>query len=121
MFRAPLLAVLSALVLAAPAGAETTIVPDTFGDAPPAGCAQGHAAATCSLRQAVNDAQDGDTIQLLEGTYTLALDQLLVSDDVAFIGAGPSGTTIEQNTPGLRCTVALTEGTRWHPSSWHPS
>jgi hypothetical protein len=102
MFRAPLLAVLAVLVLAAPAGAATTIVPDTFGDALPADCTQGHAAGTCSLRQAVSDAQDGDTIQLLEGTYTLALDQLLVGDDVALIGAGPSGTTIEQHTPGKR-------------------
>src|SRR5215211_4591494 len=102
MSRAPLLATLISLALAAPAGAATTIVPDTFGDQLPADCAPGHAAGTCSLREAVNAVADGDRIQLGEGTYTLALNQLLVSDDVALIGAGPTATTIEQHTPGKR-------------------
>lgn len=102
MSRAPLLAVVTTLALAAPAGAATTIVPDTFDDQLPAACAPGHPAGTCSLRQAVNSAQDGDRIQLAEGTYRLELDQLLATTDVSIIGAGPGATTIVQQAPGKR-------------------
>jgi CSLREA domain-containing protein len=102
MSRAPLLAVLSILALAAPAGAATTIVPDTFDDQLPADCSAGHPAGTCSLREAVTEAQDGDRIQLAEGTYALQLNELLVDQDVTFVGAGPSKTIIQQHATGKR-------------------
>ena len=100
MSRVPLLAVLTAVALAAPAGAATTIVPDNFGDQLPGDCTSGHAAGTCSLRQAVNAAQDGDRIELAAGTYALALDQLLVTTDVTIEGEGPAATIIEQQATG---------------------
>src|SRR5436190_4666569 len=102
MSRAPLLAILAFAALAAPAGAATTFVPDTFGDQLPASCSAGHPAGTCSLRQAVAQAQNGDTIQLAQGTYTLLLDQLLVGHDLAFVGAGAGQTLIEQHATGKR-------------------
>src|SRR5689334_24549812 len=96
MSRAPLLVLVSFFAVTGPAAAATTFVPDTYGDQLPADCSPGHGAGACSLRQAVNEAKDGDTIQLGEGTYTLLLDQLLVTHDVTFIGAGPAKTTIQQ-------------------------
>ena len=102
MSRAPLLVLLSFFALTGTAGAATTFVPDTYGDQLPADCSPGHGAGACSLREAVNEAQDGDTIQLGEGTYALLLDQLLVTHDVTFVGAGAAKTMIQQQATGKR-------------------
>src|SRR3954452_21023849 len=103
MLRPAALAILATLLLSAPAGAATTIVPDRLDD-PPAGtdCSPGHAAGTCSLRKAVVTATDGDTVALGAGTYELASGELLVANDVSIAGAGPGATTIKQTTAKAR-------------------
>ncbi|MBS1676695.1 MAG: hypothetical protein JST08_04835 [Actinobacteria bacterium] len=83
---------------AASAGAATTFTPNTFKD--PGGatqCTPPLAAEGCSLRGAIADAQNGDTVQLGAGTYKLgAAGELVLIKKITIVGAGPGQTTIEQ-------------------------
>jgi hypothetical protein len=91
--------------------AATTITPDTFADVDNFDCADGHVAGVCSLRGAVirADAESGDTIQLLAGTYTLSRlpdgdtqdrGDLEVQSTMTIKGAGATQTTITSLDPG---------------------
>src|SRR5437667_2622861 len=52
-----------------------------------------------TLRQALADAVDGDTIDAtgLSGTITLTTGQLLVSNSVTILGPGPANLTVDAN------------------------
>ncbi|MDX6659093.1 MAG: hypothetical protein QOH62_3886 [Solirubrobacteraceae bacterium] len=104
MLRTPVLLILAALVLASPAAAATTIVPDRFDDPLPVGtsCAPGHPTGTCTLRAAVAAGANGDTVALAAGEYALEQGQLQVTTDITITGSGPAATTIRQLTVGKR-------------------
>jgi hypothetical protein len=53
----------------------------------------------CSLRGAVAATNNGDTVQLSTGTYTLALNELHPVKTITIAGAGPGATTIRQTGP----------------------
>jgi CSLREA domain-containing protein len=65
-------------------------------------------AATCTLRQAINDAASGDAIDFAAGvtTITLTSDELLINKNLTVNGPGASGLTVQrstaQNTPDFR-------------------
>jgi CSLREA domain-containing protein len=65
-------------------------------------------AATCTLRQAINDAASGDTIDFAASitAITLTSDQLLIDKNLTVNGPGASGLTVQrstaQNTPDFR-------------------
>lgn len=86
------------LALGAGAAQATIYEPNRFGDpliggtsctppAPPEGC---------SLRGAIIAAEQGDTVKLAAGTYTLSFGSLDVEEKITIEGAGPTATTIEQ-------------------------
>ncbi len=50
----------------------------------------------CSLRGAFAAAQDGDTVQLAAGVYTLTFGQLTAGHSITVVGAGRAATTIRQ-------------------------
>ena len=53
----------------------------------------------CSLREAIARAEDGDTIIIPAGTYTLTLDaELGIDKDLTLTGAGPGGTIIQASS-----------------------
>jgi hypothetical protein len=95
---AAVVAVALLLVFVASAGGATTFTPDTFGD--PVGathCTPPMPAEGCSLRGAIADAQNGDTVQLAAGTYQLGAEgELVLKKNITIVGAGPGATTIEQ-------------------------
>lgn len=99
--RLPLLLTLCMLALSASvtaANAATTFVPNRFDD-PGAGgksCAPPAPVDGCSLRGAVEAAEDGDTIDLATGKYTLAQGELDIGKAIEIVGDGPAATTIQQ-------------------------
>jgi hypothetical protein len=86
------------LLGAASAQAATTFVPNRFDDPVSGGttCTPPAPANACSLRGAVAAANNGDTVQLGAGTYTLTIDELHPTKTITIAGAGPSATTIRQ-------------------------
>lgn len=86
---ATLLAVVAVLVTAGAASATTYTV-TTTADTTGGSCAPG----SCSLRQAVTAAHDGDTITVPAGTYVLSNGQLVLSAAAAINGAGPGSTVL---------------------------
>jgi hypothetical protein len=81
------------VVLAAPtvALAEVIVVNDTADPIPDNGlCAQG----TCTLREAVDQAQNDDSVSVPAGTYVLALGELSLDGDT-INGAGARSTIID--------------------------
>jgi hypothetical protein len=91
---APLLAVFVLLASAAAAQASTITV-NTTSDATPAAGECSGTAGDCSLRQAVDAAQTGDTVQLPAGDYSLTLGtDLDVTKSLTIEGDTTSDTTI---------------------------
>ena len=100
---APLFAAFILLASAAVAQA-TTIVVNTTSDAAPSGRMLRHRG-DCSLRQAVDKAQSGDTVQLGAGVYSLTLGtDIEITKSVTLEGAGVASTSIDgsQNSPATR-------------------
>jgi hypothetical protein len=94
------LCALVALICAGSASAATTFAPNRFDDPASGGtdCAPPAPPDGCSLRGAVEAAQNGDTIQLAAGTYVLSRGELRLTHEVTIAGAGPQATTIEQSS-----------------------
>src|ERR1700729_865914 len=91
---APLLAVFVLLASAAAAQASTITV-NTTSDATPAAGECSGTAGDCSLRQAVDAAQTGDTVQLPAGDYSLTLGtDIDVTKSLTIEGETTSDTTI---------------------------
>jgi hypothetical protein len=92
---APLLAILMLLAAAAVAQADTIDV-NTTSDAPasPAECSG--VADDCSLRQAIDKAQPGDSVQLGSGHYGLTLGSTIeIAKSLAIDGGGLNATSID--------------------------
>ena len=103
---------LVALSCAGSASAATTIVPNRFDDPTSGGtdCTPPEPADGCSLRGALEAAQNGDTIELAAGSYILSRRELHVTHQVTIVGAGPQATTIEQSSaPGSEDRVIHVE------------
>jgi hypothetical protein len=85
-------------VLSVACAQATTFVPNRFDDPSSGGndCTPPAPANGCSLRGALAAAQNGDTIELPAGTYTLTLGQLEISHAITIAGAGAQSTIIEQ-------------------------
>ncbi len=80
-----------ALSLATAAGAATIVVNTTTDQA------LGDCSSSCSLRDAVDTAASGDTIQIPAGHYILTLGQISFSKDLTFAGSGARTTVIDGN------------------------
>ena len=95
--RAPLLAVLLVLVSAAAAQASTIVVNTPADAAPNADECSGNPGTTdCSLRQAVDKAASGDTIQLPAGLYGVTLgSDIDISKSLTIEGDTTSDTVID--------------------------
>ena len=92
---APVLAALMLLASAAAAQAATITVNTTSDAAPTAGECSGNAG-DCSLRQAIDAAQPGDTVALGTNTYSLTLgDDIEIAKSMTLEGSGVSSTTID--------------------------
>ncbi len=89
---APLLALILLLAPAAVAKAATFTVNAFSDSADQNSCTDG---STCSLRDAVSDATDGDTIQLPAGTYSVTLGTIDISHSITIEGDTSSDTTID--------------------------
>ena len=70
--------------------ASTTIPADT---AQQADCPE------CRLRERVESAQPGDTINIATGTYTMTGRELVIDRDLTLVGAGAEVTIIQAATP----------------------
>ena len=126
----PLVAALAALglVLALPAAASADVFTvNTTLDGGDNVC-QGVTAGDCTLRDAVNDAANGDTINVPAGTYVLSAQlggELVLDANMTIVGAGARVTTISGNNTsrvfrlsnatisasGLTLTAGLDPGT----------
>ncbi|HEX5309893.1 MAG TPA: choice-of-anchor Q domain-containing protein [Solirubrobacteraceae bacterium] len=84
----------------ATAVAAVTYEPTTFEDPPIGGesCTPPAPAGGCSLRHAIEDAKAGDTVKLAAGTYSVAFGELVVSNQIAIVGAGASATIVRQTS-----------------------
>ena len=92
---APLLAALFLLASAASAEAATISVNTTSDVAPSAGECSG-SPGDCSLRQAIDAAQPGDTVALGANTYSLTLgNDIEIAKSITLQGSGVSSTTID--------------------------
>ena len=89
------------MVLPGSAAAATTFTVTTTVDTAGGSCVSG----SCSLRQAVGAASNGDTIDLPAGTYTLTNGQLHVATGVTITGVGQAATTIQGASAGQRVMV----------------
>jgi hypothetical protein len=85
------------------AGAATTWTVTSTAD--PASGASCPSASNCTLREAINDAVDGDTISVPAGHITLAQGVLQVNASITIEGAGASTTTIDANNASRVITV----------------
>jgi hypothetical protein len=90
--------------------AATTYAPNRFDDplVPAKSCAPPAPADGCSLRGAIEAAQDGDTVKLATGTYLLERGELTLGKPILLTGAGPAATTIRQT--GLARVIRGTNG-----------
>ena len=70
--------------------ASTTIPADT---ALQADCPE------CCLREQVESAQPGDTINIAAGTYTMTGGELVIDKDLTLVGAGAEVTIIQAAAP----------------------
>ena len=70
--------------------ASTTIPADT---AQQADCPE------CCLREQVESAQPGDTINIAAGTYTMTGGELVIDKDLTLVGAGAEVTIIQAVAP----------------------
>ena len=92
---APLLAAFLLLASAAAAQANIIVV-NTTSDVAPSETECSGVAADCSLRQAADKAQSGDTVQLGAGVYTLTLGaDIEIAKSVTLEGAGASTTSVD--------------------------
>jgi hypothetical protein len=102
------------IALAAPAVASADIFNvNTTADANDNVC-EGIAAGDCPLRAAVNDAANGDTINVPAGTYVLSNQfggELLVDANMTIVGAGARQTIINANLGSRVMRVAPPVGT----------
>jgi hypothetical protein len=90
--------------------AATTYAPNRFDDplVPAKSCVPPVPAEGCSLRGAIETAQDGDTVELAAGTYSLERGELVLGKPIVLAGAGPAATTIRQT--GLTRVIRGTNG-----------
>ena len=102
------------IVLAAPAVARADVFTvNTLSDANDNVC-EGVRAGDCPLRAAVNDAANGDTINVPAGTYVLSNQfggELLVDANMTIVGAGARQTIINANLGSRVMRVAPPVGT----------
>ena len=63
------------------------------------GVCEGMVVGDCTLRDAVTDAADGDTINVPDGTFVLAQPggELVLDEDITVVGAGARATTVTGN------------------------
>ncbi len=105
-FVAPVLAVFVMLASAAAAQANTVTVNTTSDAAPASGECSGNPG-DCSLRQAVDAAQPGDTLALSANTYSLTLGtDIEIDKSITIEGAGVSSTSIDGSQNSAGNTVA---------------
>jgi CSLREA domain-containing protein len=84
--------ILAALgLLAAPAVAATVTVNTTVDQA------TGSCASSCSLRDAVTTANEGDTVQIPAGHYVLTLGDIIFAKGLMIVGAGARSTVLDGN------------------------
>ncbi len=89
------LLILAALaLLAAPVSAATVTVNTT------ADLNTGSCSSTCSLRDAVATANDGDTVQVPAGHYVLTLGEIAFNKSLTIAGAGARSTILDGNGAG---------------------
>jgi CSLREA domain-containing protein len=87
--------ILAALgLLAAPVSAATVVV-NTNADLNTGSCSS-----TCSLRDAVATANDGDTVQVPAGHYVLTLGEIAFNKNLTIAGAGARSTILDGNNAG---------------------
>ena len=114
-FAAPLIAVVLLLVLAAAAHANTIVVNVTDD---PSGSATAWTAAQCSLRQAVDAASSGDTIQLADSTYSLTQGtNIEISKSLTIAGNGVDASVIDGSGNGQVADLADRRRHRADPGS----
>ncbi len=102
--RWALLAALAALLVLPAFASATTFKPNRTDD-PLFGageCSPAESPPSCSLRGAIEAANEGDTIVLGPGTYGLMFGPLVLEKHLTISGAGPGQTTIEQEIIGSR-------------------
>ena len=71
---------------------------DSASTAIPAGTAQQADCPGCRLRERVESAQPGDTINIAAGTYTMTGGELVIDKDLTLVGAGAEVTIIPAAT-----------------------
>jgi CSLREA domain-containing protein len=99
----PLAATVVAMYLAVPAvGHAATLTVTSFGDAVNGSCSPSQ----CTLRDAIDLSNPGDTIVLPAGTYSLSNGDLEVTHNLALTGAGANTTTL--NAGGSSRVLAVT-------------
>ena len=72
---------------------------DSASTAIPAGTAQQAECPGCRLRERVETAQPGDTINIAAGTYTMTGGELVIDKDLTLVGAGAEVTIIQAAAP----------------------
>ncbi|MFY9822714.1 MAG: CSLREA domain-containing protein [Thermoanaerobaculia bacterium] len=82
----------TALGLAAPPASAATIVVNTTTDQ-----SLGDCSSSCSLRDAVATAADGDTVSIPAGTYVLTLGEIAIDQNLTLAGAGARSTVLDGN------------------------